>query len=143
LPICVLATDSAGDQWKQIGNLLAWDALCIILAPCVLGHTECASAAGPGVVARSGAPRHRAVVLPVMFAFFPDGCLYNQSGLLLETRKLLKEIQRVQQRPYKAEASRMENLHQGDLDRISPAQRAHGVCIGPTCPTRVTKRTCP
>ena len=38
--------------------------------------------------------------------------LSNQIGSLLETRKLLQEIHRVQNLADKAEASRLENLHQ-------------------------------
>lgn len=45
-------------------------------------------------------------------ALFFVAYLRNQIGSLLETRKLLKEIQRIQELADKAEASRIENLHQ-------------------------------
>ncbi|MCB2042767.1 MAG: LapA family protein, partial [Rhodoferax sp.] len=48
----------------------------------------------------------------VLLVFFLFAYLNNQISSLLENRKLLKEIQRVQALADKAEASRMENLHQ-------------------------------
>jgi hypothetical protein len=48
----------------------------------------------------------------VLVALFFVAYLQNQISSLLETRRLLKEIQRVQELADKAEASRIENLHQ-------------------------------
>jgi hypothetical protein len=51
-------------------------------------------------------------VAGVIVALFFVAYLRNQIGSLLETRRLLHEIQRVQNLADKAEASRLENLHQ-------------------------------
>lgn len=48
----------------------------------------------------------------LLIALFFVAYLQNQISSLLETRRLLKEIQRVQELADKAEASRIENLHQ-------------------------------
>ena len=48
----------------------------------------------------------------VLAAIFFIATLQNQVGSLMETRKLLKEIQRVQALADEAEASRMETLRQ-------------------------------
>lgn len=100
---------------KRISNLLAWGALAIVGALCVLNWgTLSAEAPLDLVLWQIQAPLGIVLlsVAGVMFAFFMMAYLYNQIGSLLETRKLLKEIQRVQELADKAEASRMENLHQ-------------------------------
>ncbi len=100
---------------KRISNLLAWGALAIVAALCVLNWgTLSAQAPLDLVLWQIQAPLGIVLlsVAAVMFAFFMLAYLYNQIGSLLETRKLLKEIQRVQGLADKAEASRMENLHQ-------------------------------
>ena len=48
----------------------------------------------------------------VLVALFFVAYLRNQIGSLLETRKLLKEVQRVHDLADQAEASRIQNLHQ-------------------------------
>ncbi len=100
---------------KSVSNLLAWGALAIVAALCVLNwHTLMAPAALDLVLWQVEAPL--GVVLlamaAVLLAFFMVAYLHNQIGSLLETRKLLKEIQRVQDLADKAEASRIDKLHQ-------------------------------
>ncbi len=46
----------------------------------------------------------------IFIALFLVATLYSRIGALLETRRLLKEIQRVQELADKAEASRMQSL---------------------------------
>lgn len=100
---------------KRISNLLAWGAVAVVAALAALNwSTLTASAPLNLVVAQVQAPL--GVVLlaltAVLVALFFVAHLRIQIGSLLETRKLLKEIQRVQDLADKAEASRMENLHQ-------------------------------
>jgi uncharacterized integral membrane protein len=100
---------------KRISNLLAWGALAIVTALCVLNwHTLMVPAPLDLVLWQVEAPL--GVVLlamaGVLLAFFLLAYLNNQISSLLETRKLLKEIHRVQGLADKAEASRIENLHQ-------------------------------
>jgi hypothetical protein len=68
------------------------------------------------------------VMAGVLLAFFLFAYLNNQVSSLLENRKLLKEIQRVQALADKAEASRMENLQQ----LISTEFRLLNERLGPT-----------
>ena len=100
---------------KRVSNLLAWGALAIVAALCVLNwHTLMAPASLDLVLWQVEAPLG-AVLLAmagVLLAFFLVAYLQNQIGSLLETRRLLKEIQRVQDLADKAEASRIDNLHQ-------------------------------
>ena len=100
---------------KRISNILAWGALAIIAALCALNwNTLSAQAPLDLVLWQVQAPLGivllgmAAVLLGVLMVAY----LYNQIGSLMETRKLLKEIQRVQELADKAEASRIENLHQ-------------------------------
>lgn len=99
---------------KRVSNLLAWGALVIVAALCVLNwHTLMATAPLDMVVWQGDAPLGLVLlaVAGVLLAFFLFAYLSNQISSLLEHRKLLKEIQRVQALADKAEASRMENLH--------------------------------
>lgn len=100
---------------KRVSSILAWGALAIVAALCFLNwHTLTAPAVLDLVVWKGEAPL--GVVLlamaGVLLAFFLVALLNNQIGSLLESRRLLKEIQRVQALADKAEASRIENLHQ-------------------------------
>lgn len=100
---------------KRISNILAWGALAILAALSVLNwNTLSAQAPLDLVVWQIQAPLGIVLlgVAGVMLALFMVAYLYNQIGSLMETRKLLKEIQRVQELADKAEASRIENLHQ-------------------------------
>jgi hypothetical protein len=73
----------------------------------------------------------------VLLAFFLFAYLNNQVSSLLENRKLLKEIQRVQALADKAEASRMENLQQ----LISTEFRLLNERLGPTTVASATPVT--
>lgn len=100
---------------KRISNLLAWGALAIVAALCFLNWHTLAAPAPLDLVLWQGEAPLGIVLLAmagVLLAFFLFAYLNNQISSLLENRKLLKEIQRVQALADKAEASRMENLHQ-------------------------------
>lgn len=100
---------------KRVTNLLAWGALAIVAALCALNWpTLMAPAPLDLVLWKVDAPLGVVLIAMagVLLAFFMVAYLHNQIGSLLETRKLLKEIQRVQALADKAEASRIENLHQ-------------------------------
>lgn len=100
---------------KRVSNLLAWGALAIVAALCFLNwHTLSAVAPLDLVVWQGDAPLGIVLLAMagVLLVFFLFAYLNNQVSSLLESRKLLKEIQRVQALADKAEASRMENLHQ-------------------------------
>ncbi|MBK6974808.1 MAG: hypothetical protein IPH26_18365 [Sterolibacteriaceae bacterium] len=64
----------------------------------------------------------------VLVALFFVAYLRNQIGSLLETRKLLKEVQRAHDLPStdQAEESRIENLHRLISTEFSLAQRPTG-----------------
>jgi len=99
----------------RISNLLAWGVVAVVASLAALNwSTLMAPAPLDLVVAQVQAPLG-AVMLGlagVLVALFFVATLRNQIGSLLETRKLLHEIQRVQNLADKAEASRIENLHQ-------------------------------
>ncbi len=100
---------------KRVSNLLAWGALAIVIALCVLNwHTLMLPAPLDLVVLQVQAPLGAVLlaVAGVLLAFFLVAYLNNQISSLMESRKLLKEIQRVQALADTAEASRIENLHQ-------------------------------
>lgn len=100
---------------KRISNLLAWGALAIVAALCVLNWPVLTAPAPLDLVLWQVNAPLGVVLLAmggVLLVFFMIAYLHNQIGSLLETRKLLKEIQRVQDLADKAEASRIENLHQ-------------------------------
>ncbi len=100
---------------RRVSNLLAWGAVAVVAALIVLNwSTLTVPAPIDLVVAKIQAPLGVvmlgiAVVLVALFAF---AYLQNLIGSLLETRRLLKEVQRVQSLADTAEASRTENLHQ-------------------------------
>lgn len=100
---------------KRLSNLVAWGVAAIVAALAVLNwSTLMISAPLNLVVAQIQAPLGVVMLglVAVLVAIFFITSLYNQIGSLLETRKLLKEIQRVQDVADKAEASRIEDLHQ-------------------------------
>lgn len=100
---------------KRISNLLAWGALAIVAALCVLNWSVLTVKEEIDLVLWKIEAPLGVVLLGlggILLAFFMVAYLHNQIGSLLETRKLLKEIQRVQDLADKAEASRIENLHQ-------------------------------
>lgn len=100
---------------RRVSNLLAWGALVIVAALCFLNWQTLTATSRLDLVIWQGDAPLGLVLLAmagVLLAFFLFAHLNNQISSLLENRKLLKEIQRVQALADKAEASRMENLHQ-------------------------------
>jgi len=104
-----------GTEMRRLSNLLAWGALAIVAALVVLNWPTLMIPAPLNLgVAQFDAPLGVVMlaVAAVLLALFLLAYLLNQIGALLETRRLLREIQRVQDLADKAEASRIENLHQ-------------------------------
>lgn len=100
---------------KRISNLVAWGLLAVVAALCVLNWPTLMQPAPIDLVVWQIEAPLGAVLLGVaglLLALFLIAYLHNQIGSLLETRKLLKEIHRMQDVADKAEASRVENLHQ-------------------------------
>lgn len=99
------------NRWS---NLLAWGAVAIVAALAVLNwSTLMAPAPLNLVVAQVQAPLGVVMLglTAVLVALFFVAYLRNQIGSLLETRKLLKEVQRVHDLADQAEASRIDTLH--------------------------------
>ncbi|MFO1324397.1 MAG: LapA family protein [Burkholderiales bacterium] len=100
---------------KRISNILAWGAVVVAAGLVALNWATLMTPAPLNlVVAEIHAPVGIVMLslAGVLVALFFVAYLQNQIGSLLETRRLLKEIQRVQDLADKAEASRIENLHQ-------------------------------
>ncbi|MCC7325544.1 MAG: LapA family protein [Burkholderiales bacterium] len=100
---------------KRVSNLLAWGALAVAVALIVLNWSTLMTPAPLNlVVAEVQAPLGVVMlgITGVLVALFFIAYLQNLIGSLLETRRLLKEVQRMQDLADKAEASRVENLHQ-------------------------------
>lgn len=100
---------------KQLTGLLAWLLVAIIVGLASLNwSTLTASAPLNLLVVHIQAPLGVVLlgVTGVVVALFFVAYLRNQIGSLLETRRLLAEIQRVQGLADKAEASRIEALQQ-------------------------------
>lgn len=100
---------------KRVINLLAWSALAVVAALSVLNWTTLTAQAPLDLlVAQIQAPL--GVVLlgmaGVLVVLFFVAYLRSQVETLLETRKLLREVQRVQGLADKAEESRIKKLHQ-------------------------------
>jgi hypothetical protein len=120
---------------RRTSNLIAWGAVVLIGGLAALNwSTLMAPAPLDLVVAQVQAPLGVVMlgVSSVLVALFFVAYLRNQIGSLLETRKLLKEIQRVQGLADTAEASRIEALRQmvtaefRQLDeRLSLSERLH------------------
>ncbi len=100
---------------RRATNLLAWGALVVVgalvglnwstltlPAPLNLGVTQIQAPLGLVVLG----------VAVVLVALFLAAYLQNLIGSLLESRGLLREVQRIQGLADKAEASRVESLHQ-------------------------------
>lgn len=98
---------------KRISNLLAWISLAVVAAFAALNWaTLMAPASLNLLVAEVQAPLGIVMLglAAVILALFFVAYLRSQIGSLLETRKLLMEVQRVQGLADKAEASRIDNL---------------------------------
>jgi len=99
---------------KRVTNLLAWGVVAVIGALAVLNWSTLTAPAPLNlVIAQVQAPLGVVLlgVAAVMAGLFLVASLGNQIGSLMETRRLLKEIQRVQELADKAEVSRIESLH--------------------------------
>lgn len=100
---------------RRVSNILAWGAVVVVAALIVLNWSTLSAPAPLNlVVAEIQAPLGVVMlgVAAVLVALFLVAYLQNLIASLLETRSLLKEVQRVQDLADKAEASRIENLHQ-------------------------------
>ena len=100
---------------NRILNLLAWGAVAVVAALAVLNWSTLTTPAQLDlVIAQVQAPLGVVLlgVTAVLAALFLFTSLQNQIGSLLETRRLFKEVKRVQDLADKAEASRIESLHE-------------------------------
>ena len=100
---------------REVSTFAAWSVTALVAALAALNWTTLtASAPLDLVVAQVEAPLGVVMLglTAVLVALFFLAYLRQQIASLLETRKLLKEIQRVQDLADKAEQSRSENLHQ-------------------------------
>lgn len=98
---------------QRISSLLAWLAVAVVAGLATLNwSTLMVLAPLDLVVAQIQAPLGVVLlgVAGVLVALFFVAYLRNQIGSLLETRRLLKEIQRVQELADKSESSRIDNL---------------------------------
>lgn len=125
---------------KRVTNLLAWGVVAIIGALAVLNWSTLTAPAPLNlVIAQVQAPLGVVMLglAAVLASLFLIASLGNQIGSLLETRRLLKEIQRVQELADKAEVSRIESLHRLIADefrslneRMDSARPAAGPALG-------------
>lgn len=98
---------------ERVTSLLAWLAVAVVGGLASLNwSTLMVMAPLDLVVAQVQAPLGVVLlgVAAVLVALFFVAYLRNQIGSLLETRRLLKEIQRIQGLADKAESSRVDNL---------------------------------
>ena len=99
---------------RQVSTWIAWVVTALVAALLALNWTTLtASAPLDLVVAQVQAPLGVVMLglTAVLVALFLVAYLRNQISALIETRRLLKEIQRVQDLATKADESRIENLH--------------------------------
>ena len=100
---------------RRLSNLLAWGFAAIVAALAALNWPALMAPASLDLVIATVSVPLGAVMLGVsaaLVALFSVAYLRTQIGALLETRKLLQEIQRVHNLADKAEASRVESLQQ-------------------------------
>ncbi|MDH3210236.1 MAG: hypothetical protein OEL91_07645 [Burkholderiaceae bacterium] len=100
---------------QRLSNWLAWGVVTLVAILAVLNwQTLMTPAPIDLLLLRVDAPLGVAMLgLTAMLAvLFFVATLRNQIGSLLESRKLLKEVQRLQTLADQAEASRIQNLHQ-------------------------------
>jgi uncharacterized integral membrane protein len=100
---------------RRFSNWAAWIAVIAIGALAVLNlETLSTPASIDLVLGRVEAPLGLVMLglVGVLAAVFLVATLHNQIGSLMENRRLLKEIQRVQALADQAEASRMDHLQQ-------------------------------
>lgn len=100
---------------RRFTNWAAWIAVIVVVGLAALNLKTLSTPAPIDLlVAHIEAPLGLVLLglAGVLAAVFFIATLQNQVGSLMETRKLLKEIQRVQALADEAEASRMETLRQ-------------------------------
>jgi hypothetical protein len=98
---------------KRLSNLLAWLSLAIVAAVAALNWSTLMAPASLNLLVTEVQAPLGGVMLGLaaaVLALFFVAYLRSQIGSLLETRKLLLEVQRVQGLADKAEASRIDNL---------------------------------
>lgn len=100
---------------ERLSHWLAWGTVALIVAFAGLNWAVLSAPAAMNlVVARFDAPV--GVILlgmtAIFVALFFVATLYSRIGTLLETRRLLKELQQARDLAEQAEASRLEKLHQ-------------------------------
>lgn len=99
---------------QKISTYLAWLATAVVAALIVLNWGVMMAPADINLVILQLRAPLGVVMLGAagaLFAIFFVLYLRNQIGSLMETRRLLKEVQRAHDLADKAEASRIENLH--------------------------------
>ena len=100
---------------NRVSNLLAWGAVAIVAALAALNWSTLMEPAPLNlVIVQVHAPLGVVMLglaVGLVFLFFV-AYLRSQISSLLENRRLLKEIQRAHELADKADASRIENLHQ-------------------------------
>lgn len=100
---------------QRVSNWLAWGVVAIVTALAIMNwHTLVTPAPVELLVARIEAPLGVLMLglTAVLVGLFFLATLSNQIGSLLETRKLQKEVQRLQSLIDQAEASRIKALHE-------------------------------
>lgn len=100
---------------QRLSNWLAWGVVTLVAILAVLNwQTLMTPAPIDLLLLRVDAPLGVAMLglTAVLAVLFFVATLRNQIGSLLESRKLLKEVQRLQTLADQAEASRIQNLHQ-------------------------------
>jgi hypothetical protein len=100
---------------NRLSNVVAWGVAAVVAALALVNwSTLMAPAPLDLLLMRIQAPLGVVMLglAAVLAALFFFAYLYNQIGSMLEANRLLKEIQRVQGLADKAEASRIEALHQ-------------------------------
>lgn len=100
---------------KRMSSVLAWGLTAVVVALAALNWSTLMVSAPLNLLFMQVEAPLGVVMLGlagVLVALFFVAYLRNQIGSLLETRRLLNEVQRVQDLADKAEASRIENLHQ-------------------------------
>lgn len=100
---------------ERLSHWLAWGTVILIVLFAGLNWAVLTTPAALNLlVARVDAPVGTILLAltGVFVLLFLVATLYSRIGALIETRRLLKEIQRVQELADRAEASRIEGLHQ-------------------------------
>ncbi len=100
---------------ERISHWLAWATVAVIVLFAGLNWSVLSAPAALNLVAAEVQAPVGVILLAmtaVFVALFIVATLYSRIGTLLETRRLLKEVQQARNLAEQAEASRLENLHQ-------------------------------